>query len=148
MNQNGNPHLSQIPNQKKSGAFSRQNLNKQLKSKPYPMPKINKMLLKWEGFKYDNSLDLDTVYYHIQLSEDKSNLCTIILLINTVTSIYQWELETHHTFSIENAQLVLIILIYTCIHRCHFDFDQRWLKISHIKMELNFRKKTVFERID
>ena len=28
------------------------NLNRQLKSKPYPMPKIREMLLNLEGFKY------------------------------------------------------------------------------------------------
>ena len=33
------------------------NLNKQLKRKPYPMPKINEMLLKLEGFQYAMSLD-------------------------------------------------------------------------------------------
>ena len=44
------------------------------------MPKINEILLKLEGFKYATSLDLKMGYYHIQLSEDASNLYTIILL--------------------------------------------------------------------
>ena len=35
------------------------NLSKKLKRKPYPMPKINEMLLKREGFKYAFSLDLN-----------------------------------------------------------------------------------------
>ena len=55
------------------------NLNKQLKRKPYPMPKINENLLKLEGFQYTTSLDLNMGYYHIQLSENASNLCAIIL---------------------------------------------------------------------
>ena len=37
------------------------------------------MLLKWEGFQYAMSLDLNMGYYHIRLTEDASNLCTIIL---------------------------------------------------------------------
>ena len=43
------------------------------------MPETNKMLLKLEGFQYAMSLDLNMVYCHIQLSENASNLCTIIL---------------------------------------------------------------------
>ena len=43
------------------------------------MPKINYMLLKLEGFQYATSLDLNMRYYHIQLSKNKSNLCTIII---------------------------------------------------------------------
>ena len=43
------------------------------------MPNINEMLLKLEGLQYVKSLDLDMGYYHIQITEDASNLCTIIL---------------------------------------------------------------------
>ena len=43
------------------------------------MTKINKMLLELEGFQYATSLDLNMGYYHIQLSENASNLCTTIL---------------------------------------------------------------------
>ena len=35
------------------------NLNKKLKRKPYPMPKINEMLFKVQGFQYATSLDLN-----------------------------------------------------------------------------------------
>ena len=37
------------------------------------------MLLKLEGFQYATSLDLNMGYYHIRLSNNASNLCTIIL---------------------------------------------------------------------
>ena len=43
------------------------------------MPKINEILLKLGGFQCDTSLDLNMVYYHIRLSKNASNLCTIIL---------------------------------------------------------------------
>ena len=44
------------------------------------MQKVNEILLKLEGFQYDISLDLNVGYYHIQISENKINLCTIIIL--------------------------------------------------------------------
>ena len=43
------------------------------------MTKINHILLNLEGFWYATSLDLHMGYYHIRLSENVSNLCTIIL---------------------------------------------------------------------
>ena len=55
------------------------NLNRQLKLKPYPMPKICKMILNLEGFQYATSLELNVGYYHIRLRNQASNLCTIIL---------------------------------------------------------------------
>ena len=55
------------------------NLIKQLKQKLYPMPKINEMLLKLEGFQDATSLDLNMVCYHIRFIQNASNLCTIIL---------------------------------------------------------------------
>ena len=54
-------------------------LNKRIKRKPYPIPKIQDMLLKLEGFKYATSLDLNMGYYHIELSPHSKQLCTIVL---------------------------------------------------------------------
>ncbi len=54
-------------------------LNKRIRRKPYPIPKIQDMLLKLEGFKYATSLDLNMGYYHIELSPDSKKLCTIVL---------------------------------------------------------------------
>ena len=55
------------------------NLNRHLKRKTYPIPKIWEMLLNLEGFKYATSLELDMGYYHMLPSEESSNLFTIIL---------------------------------------------------------------------
>ena len=64
------------------------------------MPKINEMLLKAEGFQYSTSLDLNIGYYHIRLSKNASNLCTInISWGNTSTSVSQWDLRTQQPFS-------------------------------------------------
>ena len=57
-----------------------QNLNRQLKRKPYPMPKKREMLTNLEVFQYTTSLDLNMGHYHIRLIMEDSNLCTIIIL--------------------------------------------------------------------
>ena len=54
-------------------------LNKRIKRKPYPIPKIQDLLLKLEGFKYATSLDLNMGYYHIELDTISRKLCTIVL---------------------------------------------------------------------
>ena len=43
------------------------------------MPNINEMLLKLKGFQYATSLDVNMGYYYITLSDNTSNLCTIII---------------------------------------------------------------------
>jgi transposase InsO family protein len=54
-------------------------LNKRIKRKPFPIPKIQDMLLKLEGFKYATSLDLNMGYYHIELTPFAASLCTVVL---------------------------------------------------------------------
>jgi len=54
-------------------------LNKRIKRKPYPIPRIQDLLLKLEGFQYATSLDLNMGYYHIELSPRSKELCTIVL---------------------------------------------------------------------
>ena len=53
-------------------------LNQRLKRYPYPLPKIQEMLQKLEGFQWATSLDLNMGYYHIKLSSYSSSLCTVI----------------------------------------------------------------------
>jgi hypothetical protein len=52
-------------------------LNKRIKRKPFPIPKIQDLLLKLEGFTYGTSLDLNMGYYHIEFHA--KSLCTIVL---------------------------------------------------------------------
>jgi hypothetical protein len=54
-------------------------VNKVIKRKPYPLPKISNMLQKLEGFRYATSLDLNMGYYHMLLTPFASRLCTIVL---------------------------------------------------------------------
>jgi hypothetical protein len=54
-------------------------VNKVIKRKPYPLPKITDMLQKLEGFMYATSLDLNMGYYHMLLTPFSSRLCTIVL---------------------------------------------------------------------
>lgn len=53
-------------------------LNKRIQRLPYPIPKIQDILLKLEGFTYATSLDLNMGYYHIRLSPESTKLCTLI----------------------------------------------------------------------
>ena len=43
-------------------------INKVIKRKPFPLPKITDMLQKLEGFMYATSLDLNMGYYHMLLT--------------------------------------------------------------------------------
>jgi hypothetical protein len=54
-------------------------LNKRIKHQPFPLPKIQDLLLKLEGFQYEMLLDLNMGYYHIELSLGAKQLCTIVL---------------------------------------------------------------------
>ena len=54
-------------------------LNKRIKRKPYPLPTIQDLLLKLEGFQYATSLDLNMGYYHVELHPHSKELCTIVL---------------------------------------------------------------------
>lgn len=54
-------------------------LNKWIIRAPYPLPKIQDMLQKLEGFSYATALDLSMGYYHIPLSKQAQRLCTTIL---------------------------------------------------------------------
>jgi transposase InsO family protein len=54
-------------------------INKVIKRKPFPLPKITDMLQKLEGFMYATSLDLNMGYYHMVLTPFSSRLCTIVL---------------------------------------------------------------------
>ena len=54
-------------------------LNKRILRQPYPIPNIQDMLMNLEGFTYATSLDLNMGYYHLELSADAKELCTIVL---------------------------------------------------------------------
>ena len=53
-------------------------LNAKIKRKPYPLPRISDTLQQLEGFQYATSLDMNMGYYHIRLSPEASDMCTII----------------------------------------------------------------------
>ena len=53
-------------------------LNRRIKRVPYPLPKIQEMLLKLEGFQYATALDLNMGYYHIRLDPASKKLCKLV----------------------------------------------------------------------
>ena len=68
---------------KKNGTFrfvsDFRELNKRITRKPFPIPKIQDLLLKLEGFKYFTSLDLNMGYNHFKLCPFSRKLCTKVL---------------------------------------------------------------------
>jgi hypothetical protein len=54
-------------------------LNAQIKSKPFPLPKISDLLRKLSGLRYGTEIDLSMGYYHIPLDLEAQKLCTTIL---------------------------------------------------------------------
>ena len=54
-------------------------LNKRIRRHPFPIPKIQDMLQKLEGFMWATSLDLNMGYCHILLTSNASRLCTVVL---------------------------------------------------------------------
>jgi hypothetical protein len=53
-------------------------LNKRIRRMPFPLPKIQDLLLKMEGFTYATALDLNMGYYHIRLDAASKRLCTLV----------------------------------------------------------------------
>ena len=53
-------------------------LNKRIKRKPFPIPKIQDLLLKLENFQFGTSLDLNMGYYNIHLDLESQNMCVIV----------------------------------------------------------------------
>ena len=53
-------------------------LNQLIKRMPYPLPKIQYMLQKLEGFQWETSLDLNMGYYHIRLTPNVSKMRTVV----------------------------------------------------------------------
>ena len=54
-------------------------LNKCLLREPYPLPNIDDIIWKLEGFTFATCLDLNRGYYHFVLDSESQKLCGIIL---------------------------------------------------------------------
>jgi hypothetical protein len=75
-------------------------LNKRIKRKPFPIPKIQELMLLLEGFRYATSLDLNMGYYHIKLLHfHRIYVLFCCLGVNTGISAYQWALKIPQIFS-------------------------------------------------
>ena len=99
------------------------------------MTNINKLLLKMEGFQYATWLVSNMGYYKVWLSEDTSNLCTIIIPWGK----YRYKrlpMEITNYPDIFNVKWMIfpIIWIYPCLYKHLFDFEKNKLDRSHTKI--------------
>jgi hypothetical protein len=69
-----------IPTNNKTICFLRYfwEVNKRFVRKPFPIPKISRVLQELKGFTFATALDLNMGYYTIRLDPDASKMCTII----------------------------------------------------------------------
>jgi hypothetical protein len=58
--------------------FDFRKLNQWLKRAPHPVPKIQDLLHKLEGFMHPTSLDLNMGHCHIKLDPETQKYCTIV----------------------------------------------------------------------
>jgi len=53
-------------------------LNKRIIRKQYPLPKISDTLQQMEKFTYASAIDLNMGYYHLELSPETMEICTVV----------------------------------------------------------------------
>ena len=100
------------------------------------------MLFKLETVKYAMSFDLSMEYYPIRLSENSSNLCTIILLWGKdhYKFLPMGVRNSPYIFQQKNECLFPRVLMYTCIYRQSFNFHKILSERSCTKLELTLHQ--------
>ena len=132
-------------------------LNKRIKRKPYPMPRIQDMLLGLEGFKYATSLDLNMGYYHIVLDNESATMCSIVtpwgkyeyvrlpMGLNNSPDIFQEKMgELFQEIEAVRAYLDDLLIITKGTWEEHLEVLDRVLKkLTHAGLKVNAEKSSV-----
>ena len=79
-------------------------LNKRILLQPYPVPKIQDLLLRLDGFRYGTTFDLNMGYYHIELSANSKKFAQL--------------LPNGESMSINNFQWVCATVLISSKRRC------------------------------
>ncbi len=114
-------------------------LNKCLKRKPYPMPRLPDIFHGLEKFRYATTIDLNMGYYSMTLDEDAQALCVISLPwglyqytilpqgVKVATDIFQ---ERMGALFLDMA--VVVVYIDDIIVFGYADFDAHFLDIEEV----------------
>jgi len=131
-------------------------INKHIKRYPFPLPKIQDMLQKLEGFQWATSLDLNMGYYHITLSPFSSKLCTVVFpwgkyeylrlpmgLCNSPDIFQEKMSELMHDLEFARAYLDDILVISKGTFMEHLEhIEQVLTRLSEAGLKVNISKST------
>ena len=120
------------------------------------MPKMNEMLLKFQGFQYATSLDLNMGYYNIRISYSANKLCTItipwgkyyfrclpMVIYNSLDIFHQKMNDLFHRFGLIRSyidNLVVLTKVYweNNVHKSELNINKLNLKGLKFKIEKYF----------
>lgn len=129
-------------------------LNKHIRRKPFPIPKISDMLYKLEGFRYATALDLNMGYYHIALTPKASSYCTVVFpwgkyeylrlpmgLCNSPDIFQERMSSLVHDLTFVRAYLDDLLIVSKDSFTQHLDhMEQVFTRLSEANLKINATK--------